>query len=201
MLNSIQDGTVDDDSLQTMVGGSEFLNPLGGSLNGVDFNEITTREGPNTESLRFSPSSCQQTSMASPPLNHHHSGEFGGAMSPGKKQQAGNQTVLSSKNQQQSSGSTYEDHTQVSGTPSLCVTSTGGDVNGRTFFRSVRQRIDYNRFQTFISVVRSLNAKQISRKDCLNRASELFGADHPDLVEEFGKMLAQHTMVAHAEAC
>lgn len=76
----------------------------------------------------------------------------------------------------------------------------GGATDGRSFFRAVRQKIEYERFQAFIGIVRQLNAKQLSRSECLQKAREIFGADHQDLIEDFNRMLARHP-VAQPETC
>ncbi|KAL0218700.1 hypothetical protein P9112_004353 [Eukaryota sp. TZLM1-RC] len=64
---------------------------------------------------------------------------------------------------------------------------TSGD--GREFFRKARSELSYEKFSKFLSVIKELNSRRLSREDALRAARELFLAENPVLYSEFARLL------------
>ncbi|KAL0229350.1 hypothetical protein GEMRC1_013968 [Eukaryota sp. GEM-RC1] len=60
---------------------------------------------------------------------------------------------------------------------------------GRQFFRKARSELSYEKFSKFLSVIKELNSRRLSREDAMRAARELFLAENPQLYSEFGRLL------------
>eukprot|EP01054_Gregarina_sp_Poly1_P010055 Gregarina_sp_Poly_1__10054@NODE_676_length_6827_cov_240_110355_g509_i0_p4_GENE_NODE_676_length_6827_cov_240_110355_g509_i0NODE_676_length_6827_cov_240_110355_g509_i0_p4_ORF_typecomplete_len323_score35_30Myosin_tail_1/PF01576_19/8_2e05Myosin_tail_1/PF01576_19/0_28FapA/PF03961_13/3_5e06Filament/PF00038_21/4_6e05Filament/PF00038_21/20Leu_zip/PF15294_6/8_6e05ATG16/PF08614_11/0_00031DUF2353/PF09789_9/0_00071HAP1_N/PF04849_13/0_00077KASH_CCD/PF14662_6/0_00091DUF1664/PF07889_12/0_00094DUF4686/PF15742_5 len=80
--------------------------------------------------------------------------------------------------------------------------TSGGGAEGKHFFRLVKQRIEYDRFQAFIAMVRRLNTKQQTREETLAQVRQILG-DHLDLIDTFTQLISRpvNTAIPHAEPC
>ncbi|XP_052191207.1 uncharacterized protein At4g15545 isoform X2 [Diospyros lotus] len=54
-------------------------------------------------------------------------------------------------------------------------------VDGKEFFRQVRNRLSYEQFAAFLANVKELNSHKQTKEDTLRKADEIFGPDNKDL--------------------
>ncbi|KAA0049425.1 uncharacterized protein E6C27_scaffold171G006740 [Cucumis melo var. makuwa] len=58
-------------------------------------------------------------------------------------------------------------------------------VDGKEFFRQVRNRLAYEQFAAFLEIVKDLNSHKQTKEDTLQKAEEIFGDDNKDLYAIF----------------
>ena len=61
--------------------------------------------------------------------------------------------------------------------------------NGKSFFRTCRQRLNATTFDTFITDIRGLKINAVSREEVYEKASKLFGAENQDLIVQLRELL------------
>uniref|UniRef100_A0A0G4FIP5 At4g15545-like C-terminal domain-containing protein n=1 Tax=Chromera velia CCMP2878 TaxID=1169474 RepID=A0A0G4FIP5_9ALVE len=81
--------------------------------------------------------------------------------------------------------------------PPTSQTATGAAetvaaVDGKEFFRVARSALSYESFNRFLSVIRQLNNRELSRDATLEHAKGIFGKDQPELLESFRMLLMRH---------
>ncbi|KAL0286653.1 UNVERIFIED_CONTAM: hypothetical protein Scaly_2787300 [Sesamum calycinum] len=76
---------------------------------------------------------------------------------------------------------------QFSSTSSLDSGSQSGKtrVDGKEFFRQVRNRLSYEQFGAFLANVKELNSHKQTKEETLLKADEIFGPDNKDLYAIF----------------
>ncbi|XP_062231344.1 uncharacterized protein At4g15545-like isoform X2 [Phragmites australis] len=65
-------------------------------------------------------------------------------------------------------------------------------VDGKEFFRQVRNRLSYEQFSAFLANVKELNAHRQTREDTLRKADEIFGPENKDLYTIFGSLITRN---------
>ncbi|TVU19321.1 hypothetical protein EJB05_35465 [Eragrostis curvula] len=65
-------------------------------------------------------------------------------------------------------------------------------VDGKEFFRQVRNRLSYEQFSAFLANVKELNAQRQTREETLRKADEIFGPDNKDLYTIFGSIITRN---------
>ncbi|KAL6909944.1 hypothetical protein ACP4OV_001202 [Aristida adscensionis] len=65
-------------------------------------------------------------------------------------------------------------------------------VDGKEFFRQVRNRLSYEQFSAFLANVKELNADRQTREDTLRKADEIFGPDNKDLYTIFEGLITRN---------
>lgn len=63
--------------------------------------------------------------------------------------------------------------------------------DGKRFFSEARGRLSYETFTRFLSYVKMLNDKSISKESALAEVRELFGEENSELYSEFGNLIAK----------
>ncbi|KAL0222613.1 hypothetical protein RCL1_002467 [Eukaryota sp. TZLM3-RCL] len=75
-------------------------------------------------------------------------------------------------------------------TPHLYSSSSSpSSTDGRKFFRKARNELSYEKFSKFLSVIKELNSRRLSREDALRAANQLFMTENPQLYSEFARLL------------
>ncbi|KAI4311217.1 hypothetical protein MLD38_036127 [Melastoma candidum] len=64
-------------------------------------------------------------------------------------------------------------------------------VDGKEFFRQVRNRLTYEQFGAFLANVKELNSHKQSREETLRKADEIFGAENIDLYKIFEGLITR----------
>jgi hypothetical protein len=64
-----------------------------------------------------------------------------------------------------------------------------GSVDGKNFFKDARNRLSYETFALFLSYVKKLNDKAISKERALVELQSVFGDENSDLHEDFTNLL------------
>ncbi|KAJ1262838.1 hypothetical protein BS78_09G140500 [Paspalum vaginatum] len=65
-------------------------------------------------------------------------------------------------------------------------------VDGKDFFRQVRNRLSYEQFSAFLANVKELNAHRQTREDTLRKADEIFGPENKDLYTIFESLITRN---------
>ncbi|RLN00158.1 uncharacterized protein C2845_PM06G22070 [Panicum miliaceum] len=65
-------------------------------------------------------------------------------------------------------------------------------VDGKEFFRQVRNRLSYEQFGAFLANVKELNAYRQTREDTLRKADEIFGPENKDLYTIFESLITRN---------
>ncbi|RLN30269.1 hypothetical protein C2845_PM05G24910 [Panicum miliaceum] len=65
-------------------------------------------------------------------------------------------------------------------------------VDGKEFFRQVRNRLSYEQFGAFLANVKELNAYRQTREDTLRKADEIFGPENKDLYIIFESLITRN---------
>ncbi|GJM88555.1 hypothetical protein PR202_ga04630 [Eleusine coracana subsp. coracana] len=65
-------------------------------------------------------------------------------------------------------------------------------VDGKEFFRQVRNRLSYEQFSAFLANVKELNANRQTREETLRKADEIFGPENKDLYTIFGSLITRN---------
>uniref|UniRef100_A0A804QQE4 At4g15545-like C-terminal domain-containing protein n=1 Tax=Zea mays TaxID=4577 RepID=A0A804QQE4_MAIZE len=65
-------------------------------------------------------------------------------------------------------------------------------VDGKEFFRHVRNRLSYEQFGAFLANVKELNAHRQTREDTLRKADEIFGPENKDLYTVFESLITRN---------
>ncbi|TKW27380.1 hypothetical protein SEVIR_3G253100v4 [Setaria viridis] len=65
-------------------------------------------------------------------------------------------------------------------------------VDGKEFFRQVRNRLSYEQFGAFLANVKELNAQRQTREDTLRKADEIFGPENKDLYTIFESLITRN---------
>ncbi|PWZ17533.1 Uncharacterized protein Zm00014a_023821 [Zea mays] len=65
-------------------------------------------------------------------------------------------------------------------------------VDGKEFFRQVRNRLSYEQFGAFLANVKELNAHRQTREDTLRQAYEIFGSENKDLFTIFEGLISRN---------
>ncbi|KAF6984672.1 hypothetical protein CFC21_002640 [Triticum aestivum] len=64
-------------------------------------------------------------------------------------------------------------------------------VDGKEFFRQVRNRLSYEQFSAFLANVKELNAHKQTREDTLRKADAIFGPENSDLYTIFESLITR----------
>ncbi|KAL2339102.1 hypothetical protein Fmac_013548 [Flemingia macrophylla] len=80
----------------------------------------------------------------------------------------------------------YDDRSSVFSSISTTDPGTGSQtgrtrVDGKEFFRQVRNRLSYEQFGAFLANVKELNSHKQTKEETLRKADEIFGAENNDL--------------------
>ncbi|KAL4388203.1 hypothetical protein GQ457_09G022790 [Hibiscus cannabinus] len=78
----------------------------------------------------------------------------------------------------------FDDRSSISSTDSGSQTGRTR-VDGKEFFRQVRNRLSYEQFGAFLTNVKELNSHKQTREETLRKADEIFGSDNRDLYALF----------------
>ncbi|KAK9020123.1 hypothetical protein V6N11_054616 [Hibiscus sabdariffa] len=78
----------------------------------------------------------------------------------------------------------FDDRSSISSTDSGSQTGRTR-VDGKEFFRQVRNRLSYEQFGAFLTNVKDLNSHKQTREETLRKADEIFGPDNRDLYAIF----------------
>ncbi|KAL0434566.1 UNVERIFIED_CONTAM: hypothetical protein Slati_2790900 [Sesamum latifolium] len=83
---------------------------------------------------------------------------------------------------------------QFSSTSSLDSGSQSGKtrVDGKEFFRQVRNRLSYEQFGAFLANVKELNSHKQTKEETLQKADEIFGPDNKDLYAIFEGLITRN---------
>ncbi|KAK4433963.1 hypothetical protein Salat_0559000 [Sesamum alatum] len=83
---------------------------------------------------------------------------------------------------------------QFSSTSSLDSGSQSGKtrVDGKEFFRQVRNRLSYEQFGAFLANVKELNSHKQTKEETLRKADEIFGPDNKDLYAIFEGLITRN---------
>ncbi|KAL2530411.1 Uncharacterized protein Fot_23012 [Forsythia ovata] len=65
-------------------------------------------------------------------------------------------------------------------------------VDGKEFFRQVRNRLSYEQFGAFLANVKELNSHKQTRDETLQKADEIFGPDNKDLYAIFEGLISRN---------
>ncbi|KAK9287706.1 hypothetical protein L1049_016145 [Liquidambar formosana] len=65
-------------------------------------------------------------------------------------------------------------------------------VDGKEFFRQVRNRLSYEQFGAFLANVKELNSHKQTREETLRKAEEIFGPDNKDLYAVFEGLITRN---------
>uniref|UniRef100_A0A0A9H824 At4g15545-like C-terminal domain-containing protein n=1 Tax=Arundo donax TaxID=35708 RepID=A0A0A9H824_ARUDO len=65
-------------------------------------------------------------------------------------------------------------------------------VDGKEFFRQVRNRLSYEQFSAFLANVKELNAHRQTKEETLRKADEIFGPENKDLYNIFGSLITRN---------
>ncbi|CAL4900707.1 unnamed protein product [Urochloa decumbens] len=65
-------------------------------------------------------------------------------------------------------------------------------VDGKEFFRQVRNRLSYEQFGAFLANVKELNANRQTREDTLRKADEIFGPENKDMYTIFESLITRN---------
>ncbi|KAL6610200.1 hypothetical protein ACP70R_040169 [Stipagrostis hirtigluma subsp. patula] len=65
-------------------------------------------------------------------------------------------------------------------------------VDGKEFFRQVRNRLSYEQFSAFLANVKELNAQKQTREDTLRKADEIFGPENKDMYTIFESLITRN---------
>ncbi|CAD6272175.1 unnamed protein product [Miscanthus lutarioriparius] len=65
-------------------------------------------------------------------------------------------------------------------------------VDGKEFFRQVRNRLSYEQFGAFLANVKELNAHRQTREDTLRKADEIFGPENKDMYSIFESLITRN---------
>ncbi|CAN6351051.1 unnamed protein product [Urochloa humidicola] len=65
-------------------------------------------------------------------------------------------------------------------------------VDGKEFFRQVRNRLSYEQFSAFLANVKELNANRQTREDTLRKADEIFGPENKDMYTIFESLITRN---------
>ncbi|KAL2506726.1 Uncharacterized protein Adt_22351 [Abeliophyllum distichum] len=89
----------------------------------------------------------------------------------------------------------YDDRSSgFSSMPSSQHSSLSGRtrVDGKEFFRQVRNRLSYEQFGAFLANVKELNSHKQTREETLRKADEIFGPDNKDLYAIFEGLISRN---------
>ncbi|KAL0388726.1 UNVERIFIED_CONTAM: hypothetical protein Sradi_2754400 [Sesamum radiatum] len=65
-------------------------------------------------------------------------------------------------------------------------------VDGKEFFRLVRNRLSYEQFGAFLANVKELNSQKQTKEETLRKADEIFGQDNKDLYAIFEGLIMRN---------
>ena len=65
-------------------------------------------------------------------------------------------------------------------------------VDGKTFFRTARNRLTYEGFNSFLSAIKRLNSHQSSKEEVVLEAKKIFGTENGDLMTDFLQLINRH---------
>ncbi|KAG8068789.1 hypothetical protein GUJ93_ZPchr0005g15382 [Zizania palustris] len=89
--------------------------------------------------------------------------------------------------------SVYSGHHSSMTSPFEAASHTGRTrVDGKEFFRQVRNRLSYEQFSAFLANVKELNAHKQTREDTLRKADEIFGPENKDLYTIFEGLITRN---------
>nr|AAT85086.1 unknown protein [Oryza sativa Japonica Group] len=99
---------------------------------------------------------------------------------------------ITSRNLFDDRSSAYSGHSSVT-SPFDAGSHTGRTrVDGKEFFRQVRNRLSYEQFSAFLANVKELNSHKQTREDTLRKADEIFGPDNKDLYTIFEGLITRN---------
>ena len=99
---------------------------------------------------------------------------------------------ITSRNLFDDRSSAYSGHSSVT-SPFDAASHTGRTrVDGKEFFRQVRNRLSYEQFSAFLANVKELNSHKQTREDTLRKADEIFGPDNKDLYTIFEGLITRN---------
>uniref|UniRef100_J3M723 At4g15545-like C-terminal domain-containing protein n=1 Tax=Oryza brachyantha TaxID=4533 RepID=J3M723_ORYBR len=100
---------------------------------------------------------------------------------------------VTSRNLFDDRSSVYPGHHSSVTSPFDAASHTGRTrVDGKEFFRQVRNRLTYEQFSAFLANVKELNAHKQTREDTLRKADEIFGPDNKDLYSLFEGLITRN---------
>uniref|UniRef100_A0A0D9WGD2 At4g15545-like C-terminal domain-containing protein n=1 Tax=Leersia perrieri TaxID=77586 RepID=A0A0D9WGD2_9ORYZ len=89
--------------------------------------------------------------------------------------------------------SVYSGHHSSMTSPFDAASHTGRTrVDGKEFFRQVRNRLSYEQFSAFLANVKELNSHKQTREDTLRKADEIFGPENKDLYTIFEGLISRN---------
>ncbi|KAL5231679.1 hypothetical protein ABZP36_030455 [Zizania latifolia] len=100
---------------------------------------------------------------------------------------------VASRNTFDDRSSVYPGHRSSMTSPFEAASHTGRTrVDGKEFFRQVRNRLSYEQFSAFLANVKELNAHKQTREDTLRKADEIFGPENNDLYTIFEGLITRN---------
>ncbi|CAJ2634446.1 unnamed protein product [Trifolium pratense] len=84
-------------------------------------------------------------------------------------------------------------HGSISSSDSVTGSQSGRTrVDGKEFFRQVRNRLSYEQFSAFLANVKELNSHKQTREVTLQKADEIFGPENKDLYTVFEGLITRN---------
>lgn len=100
---------------------------------------------------------------------------------------------VTSRNMFDGRSSVFSGHHSSVTSPFEAGSQTGRTrVDGKEFFRQVRNRLSYEQFSAFLANVKELNAHKQTREDTLRKADEIFGPENKDLYTIFEGLITRN---------
>uniref|UniRef100_A0A0E0L2E9 At4g15545-like C-terminal domain-containing protein n=1 Tax=Oryza punctata TaxID=4537 RepID=A0A0E0L2E9_ORYPU len=100
---------------------------------------------------------------------------------------------VTSRNLFDDRSSVYSGHHSSMTSPFDAASHTGRTrVDGKEFFRQVRNRLSYEQFSAFLANVKELNSHKQTREDTLRKADGIFGPDNKDLYTIFEGLITRN---------
>ncbi|KAL9407916.1 hypothetical protein AB3S75_046454 [Citrus x aurantiifolia] len=87
--------------------------------------------------------------------------------------------------------SVHSSHSSISSSESGSQTGKTR-VDGKEFFRQVRNRLSYEQFATFLANVKELNAHKQTKEETLRKTDEVFGPENKDLYTIFEGLITRN---------
>ncbi|MCD7446299.1 hypothetical protein HAX54_000109 [Datura stramonium] len=85
----------------------------------------------------------------------------------------------------------YGQHVSMSGLEAGSQTARAR-VDGKEFFRQVRNRLSYEQFGGFLANVKELNSHKQTKEETLRKAAEIFGEENKDLYTIFEGLISRN---------
>uniref|UniRef100_A0ACD5THB4 Uncharacterized protein n=1 Tax=Avena sativa TaxID=4498 RepID=A0ACD5THB4_AVESA len=98
---------------------------------------------------------------------------------------------IASMNRLDDRSSPFSSHHSSMTSPFEAASPTRTRVDGKEFFRQVRNRMSYEQFSAFLANVKELNAHKQTREDTLRKADAIFGPENSDLYTIFESLITR----------